>query len=500
MKAIISGRLRQMLTTRLGAVMLFAMVLYSGVFAQQADGQMPAKPTTSQQLEDLTEAVARAQLQLQTSQQQLADLQRQLVALRQRIANGQSEQDSSEPALAESVEDVREQQSIQESQIATQAQSKVESESKYPVKLSGLILMNAFANNRAVDVAAAPTLVMAGPGSTGASLRQTILGLDARGPRLLGATSHADVRVDFFGSTVQGTYDAGGLARLRNAHAELDWKNTEAFVEYDRPIISPNSPTSLTAIAEPALAWSGNLWNWSPQVGVSNLVPVNTFTWLKTQFALISPPDPQVPGVVSSRSNSLAEQGRWPGTEARLAIAKSPDGTGAEIGAGGYFSPHRTPEGVRFNAWAGTLDFRVPLPARFELTGSFYRGQGLGGLGAGGFKDYVDPPSQIDLSTRALDDAGGWAQIKEKISPRIEFNADYGMDNVFAGELRPYVALVGNTTYQNLARNRTFFTNVIFSPSSYLLFSVEYRRMWTSPVSGAEASGNILGIAAGYKF
>jgi hypothetical protein len=479
------------------------MGLCSAVFAQQADGRTTADPTTSQQLKDLTEAVARAQVQLQASQQQLADLQRQLAALQQKVANSQSEQSkqrSSEAALTQSVEDVRERQSMQESQIATHAQSKVESESKYPVKLSGLILMNAFVNTRAVDVAAAPTLVMAGPGSTGASLRQTILGLDARGPHLFGATSHADVRIDFFGSAAQGAYDAGGLARLRNAHAALEWKTTEAFIEYDRTIISPNTPSSLTAVAEPALAWSGNLWNWSPQVGVSHLAPVNTSTWLKMQFALIDAPDPQAPSAVSNPRISLAEQSRWPGTEARLAIAKSREGTGAEIGAGGYFSPHRTPSGVRFNAWAGTLDFRLPLPARFELTSSFYRGAGLGGLGGGGYKDYIYSPSGLDLSTRALDDTGGWAQIKERISPRLEFNADYGIDNVFAEELRPYVPLYRSNTYQNLARNRTFFTNLIFSPSSYLLFSIEYRRLWTSPVSGAEAAANIVGMAAGYKF
>ncbi len=37
---------------------------------------------------------------------------------------------------------------------------------------------------------------------------------------------------------------------------------------------------------------------------------------------------------------------------------------------------------------------------------------------------------------------------------------------------------------QNLARNRTFTGNVIYSPSAYLLFSLEYRRLESFPVDG----------------
>ena len=39
---------------------------------------------------------------------------------------------------------------------------------------------------------------------------------------------------------------------------------------------------------------------------------------------------------------------------------------------------------------------------------------------------------------RPLDDVGGWTQLKEKLTERLEFNAAFGIDNVFAAELRPY--------------------------------------------------------------
>jgi hypothetical protein len=65
--------------------------------------------------------------------------------------------------------------------------------------------------------------------------------------------------------------------------------------------------------------------------------------------------------------------------------------------------------------------------------------------------------------------------------------------------LRPYAGPYP-AAYQNLARNRTFTGNVIFSPSAYLLFSLEYRYIVSSPVVGSSAASSIIGLGAGYKF
>ena len=54
--------------------------------------------------------------------------------------------------------------------------------------------------------------------------------------------------------------------------------------------------------------------------------------------------------------------------------------------------------------------------------------------------------------------------------------------------------------YQNLARNRTYTGNVIYSPKASLLFSLEYRYLESIPVIGLPAESNIIGVAAGYKF
>jgi hypothetical protein len=456
-------------------------------------------------------------------------MRRQLDALQRQVAQGgintatpastvpaqaSSAPQTSSVATASGIEDIRERQAVQESQIATHEQTKVESESKYPVKLTGLLLLNGFVNTRAVDMAATPTLALPGSGSTGAAVRQTILGLDARGPHLFGASSYADLRVDFDGTPqyssasapVPGYYNSNStLLRLRTAHAILEWPNTKAYFALDRPILSPDTPGSLTAVAVPALAWSGNLWTWNPQVGITQDIGFAGSRALRLQAALIDVGDAPVTPAAASQSltpATTAEQSRWPGVEARVALLGSKVGNGgSHFGAGGYFSPHRISAEDNFDAWAGTLDARLSLPAHLQLTASSYRGQALGGLGGGAFKDfaYTYEAASGEFYFRPLDDAGGWAELKEKISERLEFNAAFGVDNVFAKELRQY-AVAGNSTYQNLARNRTYTGNVIYSPSAYLLFSVEYRHLESSPVVGLPADSNIIGLGAGYKF
>ncbi|MGD0631717.1 MAG: cell envelope integrity protein TolA [Terracidiphilus sp.] len=481
--------------------------------AQSVSAQNPVRENTEQKVEHLTVALAQAQAQMDAYQAQLMDMRQQLAALKEQMAAEKSASPlpaepagakvgsaRAEPANAATLEEIQERQAIEESQIATHDVIKVETESKFPLKVSGLVLFNAFVNTRQVDVSASPGYALPGPGTTGLSLRQTVLGLDARGPHWFGATSQADIRADFFASGTVSNYAAGGVLRLRTAHAALDWPNTEAFVELDRSILEPNEPSSLVAIAQPELAWAGNLWVWNPQIGVSHQFALSESTRIKAQAALIDSSDPLLPGSSSSGpAQTETERSRWPGTEARIAFQHGMSGIGPEIGAGGYFSPHRNGDSDTFDAWAGTMDARLPLSRYFELTANEYRGQALAGLGAGGYVNFYYSSYGSNQYVHALDDVGGWTQLKARAGQRVEMNAGFGTDNPFAKEIQAAVPSTGSY-YAGFARNRSFYSNAILSPSAYLMFSVEYRRLWTNFSTGPRNFSDAIGIGAGYKF
>lgn len=500
---------------------------FLGCLSHQLHAQAAGPNAVSERIQKLTDAIVRTQSQLDESQRQLDELRQQLSQLQREVAVGPSNTIAPDPPASSSsapanpsganpgdANELREHMALADSQIATLDQEKVESLSKYPVRITGLLLLNGFVNTNAVDVAATPTAAVSGAGSTGASVRQTILGLDARGPHLFGARSHGDLSVDFYGNPQSSStapiyyYTNPTLLRLRTAHAALEWSRRAAYFSLDRPIFSPDTPSSLTAVAEPALAWSGNLWNWNPQLGARQDLRLGATHDMRFEAALvnvgdapITPPSSGAPAALQANGAGLS---RWPGVETRIALLGS--GSNEErshIGVGGYFAPHHSSlglNGFNYDAWAGTVDAHLFLPARFQWTGSFYRGLALGGLGGGAYKDFAYRENAAgNYYFQALDDVGGWSQLKEKFNQRLELNAAFGMDNVFTHQLRPF-AFTGGNPYLNLARNRTYTGNVIFSPTAYILFSLEYRRIESAPVVGLPAGSNIIGLGAGYKF
>jgi hypothetical protein len=522
---------------RINPIFFLAAIL--GLAPSPTGAQQSNEQAVIQQIRQLTDSMTRAQTQIEESQRQLNAMKQQLAALERRIdAGGPDSAGAASGGTATSVlpppapsttaaatiEDLQGREAMQSDQIATLDQSKVESQSKYSVKLSGLLLFNGFVNTSAVDIAATPTMAQSGPGSAGATIRQTILGIEASGPHLFDATSHADLSVDFDG-TPQNSASASStttyttltnqnstLLRLRTIHASLQWPKTEVFFSLDRPIFSPDTPTSLTALASPALAWSGNLWSWNPQAGVTQDVSIGTNKNIQFQAAIIDVGDaPETtwsanPHTTTTTPPTTAEQSRRPGGEAHFSFLGTKSEERAHFGIGAYLAPHVSLTGVKFNSWASTADYRLPLPLHFQLTGAAYRGEALGGLGEGEYKDYVIRRDTDGRGTdgtgyyfRSLDDIGGWGELKQSVSGRLQFNAAFGIDEVFARQLRRYAG-PASSTYLNLARNRTYTENVIYSPSAYLLFSIEHRYLQSAPVVGSTWGANVIGLGAAYRF
>ncbi len=88
--------------------------------------------------------------------------------------------------------------------VDDQYQTKVESASKYRMRISGIVLMNLFSNQGTVDnvdlpMLAYPRLPGESGGSFGATLRQSEIGFEVFGPRVAGARTKADLQLDLSG-------------------------------------------------------------------------------------------------------------------------------------------------------------------------------------------------------------------------------------------------------------------------------------------------------------
>src|SRR5262249_15563685 len=131
----------------------------------------------------------------------------------------------------------------------------------------------------------------------------------------------------------------------------------------------------------------------------------------------------------------------------------------------------------------------------------WYTGQAAGGLGGGIwssviFPDEIAPHSAI----HPLRSTGGWAQLKLKPTSRFEINAAAGQDENFGDSLHFFADPITTMGFYPLQKNRAEFVNFIYTPNSVLLFSAEYRHLFTVPVNGEGSSGDHINLGAGVRF
>ena len=151
---------------------------------------------------DLDQSRAESQTlsrELEETRHELASLGRQLSA-RSQAAQPANEAQGVAPAgksaAAEGARQARleEGQQLLSNEVRDQAQTKVESGSKYRVRLSGIALLNLFSSRGSVDNFDVPTLAVppfptASNANFGATVRQSLLGLEVFGPTVAGARS-----------------------------------------------------------------------------------------------------------------------------------------------------------------------------------------------------------------------------------------------------------------------------------------------------------------------
>jgi hypothetical protein len=460
-----------------------------------------------QELARVSRELQETRSELAESRQQIKELRRDLDALREQVqANHSSENETStsvEPTAAAADQDV----GFLAGKVSELHQDKVESASKYPVKLSGLVLFNSYRNSGSLDIEDLPSLAFprapgSPNGSIGATLRQTVLGIDATGPRVFGAQSSASVTVDFAGGNPTTSYGVTtGLLRLRTASVRLDWERTSINIGQDTPFFSPLSPTSYATMFEPALAWSGNLWVWTPGIEVERRLLVSPNAFLVLQGGILDPLTEEQPPF-QGRTPTEGEITRVPAFAGRIAIDRSSAAHHPfSIGFAGYHARQRHDSFPEVDSWTINTDLKVPLGSRLEVSGEWYDGQAVGGLGGGIWTSVVYPDaSSPHAAIRPLRSTGGWVQLKLKPATRFEINGALGQDENFGRDLRFFPTPFSDYGFVALKKNRTDFVNLIYKPNSFLLFAVEYRHLFTAPALGASASGDHVNLAAAVLF
>jgi len=405
------------------------------------------------------------------------------------------------------VANLEEDQQLLGAKVVDQYQTKVESGSKYRVRLSGIALLNVFGTRGSVDNLDLPTLARPkGPldsrGSFGATVRQSLLGLEVFGPTLGRAKTRGDIQFDFFGgfpATLDGV--TAGLVRLRTATVHFDWARTSIVAGQDTPFFSPLSPTSLASLAYPAFSYSGNLWTWTPQLRVERRLALSDNSSILLQGGILDSLTGQPPYDQSYRSPQAGERSGQPAYAMRVAWTHGAFGRPLTVGTGGYYARQNWGFVRTVDAWAATTDWDLPLSRWFSLSGELYRGRAIGGLGAGGGRSvlFSGPLSDPATSVLGLNSAGGWTQLKFKPAERLEFNGAFGEDYPFASDLGRFSQ---SQSYIDaaLGRNQSAFVNGIYHLRSNLLFSLEYRRLLTSEVYATRSVADHVNLGLGILF
>lgn len=490
------------LANKIALAVALGMVVTLPAQAQQS----PSAPT------DLADIVRRLEQQVGQLQATVSELRAESAKYRAEVAElrrqlpGPSQELAAEPAdspqqpaaanFAARLSNLEDEYSLLTGKVSEQYQTKVESASRYRVRLSGIVLLNMFSNQGAVDSVDIPgeALPSYGSGSFGGTIRQSQLAFDVFGPQWHDARTSANLQLDFAGgfpAAPDGT--TLGIARLRTGTVRLDWARTSIVAGQDAPFISPLSPTSLASIAQPALSYAGNLWTWTPQIRAEHRFALAEDSSISLQGGILDSLTGQRPRDSYYRLPNAGETSRQPAYAARIGWSKPRGDSTAAIGVGGYFGRQYWPYEHNVSAWAVTTDWLVPITNRVEVSGEFYRGRAIGGLGAGGGQSIVVLGPAANPASRylGLDSLGGWAQLKLKPTTLWEFNTAFGQDNPYASQLRS-----GNTV-PNLfypvpsLRNRSWLTNFIYRPRSDLLLSLEYRRLHTFEGSGDQTAGHI---------
>ena len=319
-----------------------------------------------------------------------------------------------------------ERMAVQESRTAEMAQSKIEASHKMPVTLTGMLLFNAFKNGEygggfQYPLGAAST---SGTANTGATLRQTILGLKFNGPDLPGGGKVSGFfNMDFWGGTSSAS---NNLFRIRTAMVDLTWGNTTISVGQEKPIVSPREPVTLAQVGLSPLTDAGNLWLWQPQARIEQRIHFGEDSGLVAQAGLYQTSESYPINGAPAYASTL-ERSR-PAYQGRVELFKGSENRRFEIAPGLSLSDSHV-AGTTASSRLFTLDWLARPVSRLEITGAFFHGDNAAGLG-GLRQAFTVLPDGTVLPVHVN---GAWGQVAVFAAPRLSFHV-YGGEEADHGQ------------------------------------------------------------------
>jgi len=504
----------------LSRIATIGTLIFCSVLSMSQQISQQAPPQSGSPSEDLTQAIRELRDQVRELRGSVDDLRGECRHYREEAEELRRELGIPKPSEGQAVDALQSQSSDQrlskleedvqllDVKVDEQHQSKVESASKYRVRLSGIVLFNLFGNRGNVDNIDNPNFALSPAsdgslGSFGGTLRQSLLGLELFGPRLAGAKTSAAVQFDFaggFSPTSNGV--SFGLARLRTGVIRADWTDTSVVAGQDSLFFAPNLPTSFASLSAPALAYSGSLWAWTPQIRIEHRFELSDKSGVSVTAGILDPLSGEPPSSDYLRQAGTGEQAGQPAYATHFAFTRKTDGRSLKLGAGAYYSRQNWGFDRRIDAWAAVADWEVPLGRLFQFAGELYRGSAIGGIGGASGQSvlFSGSPSASETYVHGLNDAGGWAQLKFSPTARIEFNGAFGQDNPYANDVRYFPSSDQGYFNPLLVRNRGEFVNTIFRPRSDLVLALEYHRLRTFELPRASFTANHIDLGLGMLF
>ena len=454
------------------------------MLSRSAMGQAPPEESAV-----LQQVLAR----LDRIEQQNQELTGEIRALRQELAASQGHQatsagsapGTSSPSNGALAEDLAEKLDVQERRLEEQAQTKVESSQHLPIRITGMALFNAFLNSGRPDSGSVVpvTAPLGGDGlSGGATLRQTILGLEFRGPEVAGGGKvRGFLNMDFFA----GSGDAfNNLLHIRTAGIEIDWANTSVMVGQDKPLISPREPASLVQVGVSPLTGAGNLWIWQPQARVEQRFRLGDHTRFRAQAGIFQTAEGY--GYVPPSGYSPSFQNARPAAQGRFSLVHDlDDERRIEIGSG-FDASDTHIAGASVPSRVFAVDWFANPWRKLEFSGSFFRGKNvsnLGGIGSG--FTIVSYGNVIPVHAD-----GGWAQMSLLATRRLTFNFFGGEQDNRNRDL----------TYLGIAVNAAYGANLMYRFAPNVILSLETGQVRTSYLGEATRLSNHHGLGIAYLF